>query len=807
MKNFLSDYIFSTASKSQEKIQNILAASQASKEDLDQIADRISNIATRSPITVRPESYGGLITNTGLDSVQRDTDIRMRELYDDSNLVSLLLDTNTEILSGEVKKQRDQLLTFEKFIENYSFMLADGGFYDYAYTESFNDEIQKETSSLLSGMLYDRSGKSFDEQAESLHVDQGTGSLVMDPGFQVTYPFNPTISKNNAAAYITSDTGIDKVNSNSTGEGWRVAVSSPRPISSALYPGLEKGCQFEVEMFLNEPALCDSISIFPMADLPIQILSLKVYSEGNTEFQEFVNSSVRLDRNMTFYFARQNVARIALVINQPVYTRGKLPPVQSEIDYKEAVVAQPYFSQDKKSIVDVRTNSAFRRIFKKWSLFNDSPKVSMKIPAAQIDKYSPDKLNSKEALSYEKDQYNLYSRFKVDSKKQSIFVRWMIQKMFKDQPDLLDRFSIHRRGPYTPNANITTVLDEEQPTTDLESLNYEYTLGIRSLRLGISDRPTRGVFISKPVPAPVQGGVVRIRVEDVNYYLAQSYLDNKFVTSIEYSITNRSNPTKEEDWIPIVPSNYKDEIINERLFPQSSGYAPFRFGAKNSDSITVYKNGVQIIKDSLVFVQSDDLASIRGVRIPSSEFSLNQDDVYTVGYLPQGDKTTIVFSDYGFKDKSLASAFDDNGAGELFSGSGVSNSITLRNYPYVDYQRIELEGTYSQTTGLVSDYQPISIVLSDGTIVHNYTNYNGLIQNELRADDVNYAFVHSNANIVFNKAINQPFRVYYQYEPSYLRYRIIFRVNVAERTSPQVDSITIKTKMGSSILGLNNKRV
>lgn len=807
MQDFLSDYIWSTASKSKEKVQKILAAAQASKEDLDSIALRIQNIQSRSPIAIRPEQYGGLVTGIGLDAVQRDTDIRLRELYDDSNLISLLADTNTETLSSDIKKQRDQLLTMEKYINNYSFMLADGGFYDHAYTESFSDDIQQESSSILSAMLYDRSGKAFDRQLESLEVDQGTGTLVMSSGFKVTYPYKPVVSKTNAGAYITSDTGIGKSVTSDLGEGWRVAISSPRPVYSALYPELEKGCQFEIEMFLDQPSLCDSFSIYPMADMPVDILSIKVYDAGNTNYQELINTSFRLDKNRVFFFARQNIMRVSIILNQPVYTRGKLPAAQSEVEYKEALVAQPHFTPNTKRVADPKTNRAFQRMFKKWSLFKDAPKVSLYKPVAQIDKYAPEKLDAKEALSYEKDQYNLYSRFKVSSRKQSIFIKWMIEKLFKDQPDLLSRFSNNNIGPHNPNTEITSALPGTTEPVSLDALNYEYTLGIRSMSLGITNRETRGLFISKPVPAPVQPGVVRLKTEDVNYQLLRSYLDNKFVTSIEYSVTNKSNAVSEQDWIPIIPSNKREEILNERLFPQSSGYASLRFRGRNMDSITVYKNGFIMDSETISFVRSDDTFSIRGIQIPASQFSLNADDIYTVDYHPEGDPTTVVFSEYGFKDKSLASAYDDNGAGELFSGTGASNHVALKNHPYVDYKTIESDSTYSEVYGLISSYQPISIVLADGTIAYNYTNYKGLVQNVLSSDSSMLAFVHSGTNLIFNKQINQSFRVYYQYEPSYLRYRIIYRVNTEDRTSPIVDSVTIKSKMGSSILGLNNKKV
>ena len=805
---FLSDYIFSTASKSREKIQSILSAAQTSKENLDTIAARVNNIQTRSPIIVKPESYGGVINNVGFDSLQRDLNIRLKELYDDSNLVSLLLDTHTETLSSDIKKQSDQIDAFEKYIDNYHFLLADDNFYDYSYTESFNDEIQKETSNLLDTMLSDRSGVHFDKYTELLEVDQGTGSLVLGAGFQVTYPIVPSVTLSNCSSYITSDTGIDKLISNNEGDGWRVAISSPRPITSAIRDGLETGAQFQIDFFLDQPSISDSFSVFPMSDLPVELTSVRIYQSDNNTFTELLASAKKLTSGHIFYFPQQPVIRVSIIVNQPVYTRGKLSPSESEVKYKET--AQPIsrkrigIDSDRK---DIGLEKAKKRIFFKWSPVRDASKTAMVRPIDQIDKYEFDNFDRKKSLSYEKDQYNLYSRFNFNNKRRSIFVEWLIEKLFKNQTELLSEYSIDGFNYTAKRDGIVQSVPDTETFDSVDPLNYEYSLGIRSVRLGITDRPDRGVFVSKHVNAPVQPGVVRIKVDDLNYFLANTYLDNKYVTSIEYSVTSKSSISSESDWIPILPANYGGEIINERLFPQSSGYASIRFPANSSESFSIYKNGKRIENDFLTFVRSDDNSLINGVRIPSSEFSLNIDDIYTATYLPAGDQTTVVFADHGFSERSLASAYDDNGVGELFSNTGQSNQVTLGNYPYVNYQEIETNGNYNTSFGLTGTYQPISITLSDGTIAYNYTNYTGLIQNKLTPDDSKLAFVHSGKSIVFNKNINQSFRIYYQYEPSYLRYRIIFRVNTSDRTSPVVNSLTTKVKMGSSVLGLNNKKV
>jgi hypothetical protein len=806
MNPFLSDYIFSLPSRSQEKIQDILAAAQVSKENLDDIAKRLNDIQERSPLLIRPETYGSIISVVGLDAAHRDVSLTMREMFDESNSISLLLDTQTEILSSEFKRYQDQLVAFEKYINSYSFMLSDQSFYDHGYSESFSDDIQKETDPVLSGMLYDRSTIAFDKNLESLEVDHGSGILTLGAGFVTNYPLFPRVLRSNCIKYVTSDSGIEKSVSETVGEGWRVAISSPRPISSSIIEDQDKGAQFELEYSLESPIPCDTISIKPMSDSTIDVLSIKVYGENLSTFKELVTTPKALNKDMVVYFEQDMVSKIVVIVNQPIYTRGKLPPVQSEITYKDVLESQ---RQRSKTSVQSSNNSrkAFHRLFNKWFLASEKKRASLQRPVVNLDRYSSDGMGAKDELSYQKEAARVRSLFKYRNDSRNIFSRWIAEKLFKDQPELLERYTLIER-PYAKRLeDIPFILKDEKIDNNIDPMNYEYVLGIRNVNIGITVNKDRGLFISKPVPSPVQSGEVRIQTNDTNYMYEDSYLDNPQVTTIEYSVTNKSNPSKEEDWVSILPAQVKGSQIQERLFLQSSGYGAFRFRASSQTGISIFKNGYSLGLDSSSFVRSNDNLAIVGVRIPQSEFSLNADDIYIVEYLPEGDPTTVNFEKQGFRQKNLASAYDSNGAGELFQRTGNSRSINLAYHPYVDTNKISEETTYSSELGLVGSYQPIKVVLSDGTIAYNYTNYVGLQQNDMSADDPQLAFLHSGKEIIFNKEINQEFRVYYQYEPSYLRYRVIFRINDKIKVSPFVDSLVVKMKMNASILGMNDKKV
>jgi len=141
----------------------------------------------------------------------------------------------------------------------------------------------------------------------------------------------------------------------------------------------------------------------------------------------------------------------------------------------------------------------------------------------------------------------------------------------------------------------------------------------------------------------------------------------------------------------------------------------------------------------------------------------------------------------------------EDGSGEIFSSTNLNASVRLSYAPYVDrdsYSRI----IYNKSTGtnFISNnagYNPVRIVLSDGTVAVNLTNYS------LSAEKVSFysttetLFIQSGRNVVFNRVINQPFTVYYQYIPNDLRFRLIVRKNIIDLSDPiSVDSVILKMK-------------
>jgi hypothetical protein len=286
---------------------------------------------------------------------------------------------------------------------------------------------------------------------------------------------------------------------------------------------------------------------------------------------------------------------------------------------------------------------------------------------------------------------------------------------------------------------------------------------------------------------------VRIKVQDVNYQLRNTVRDDPVVTSIEYSVTNKSTPQKESDWMPILPAGLTS-VESERFFVDDSGFGKFRFPAALTDNIAVYKNGIRLqFSTESAYTYSANKQSIIGLRIPS-DLTLSS-DILTCSYTPAADATVVNFEKQGFSQSILASAYDQNGAGESFIGTTQDRLVSLSYDPYVDYDQVEQYGVYG-SSGFTGTYQPIVIQMADGTIATNQTNYKGFLQNSLEeyADSTAVHYIHSGKNIIFNKVITERFTVYYQYLPSNLRFKIVLRVNDLAFVTPNVDLIQVKSK-------------
>ena len=820
MKEFIDDYIMTISSNRMNRIYDLLSEAQLSKRDIEGLVQKLNDIRKSAPVVIKKEVPGNVIEASGFEAAFRDVYINISDMYRTSNIISSVLYNNAKVLSSEIKMVEDELISMEKTINDYAFALADGGFYDYAFTETFNDEVMKENFDFS---IQDRDGTIFDADEQAV-VNSAAGILTLSPVLTKVYPLSGLIVDSNCLGYSTSDTGLTNALNDNVATGWRVAISSPRPVTNNIQGMTGGGAQVKVELFLSNPSPCDTIVVTPFSELPANILSLEIFKdlEGSEGFQVLTDPKV-IDRPTNFSFPMQSIAKVALVISQPIYKRKSQLVDKHETQFR---VLNNTISDERKEYKFVKGKDYKRNTKVQKYLFLRSEKVNSKFPdffkspTPNIDfDVISGPLTLDKILYKRNTPEGMDSSWTKKSKSQSIIRKMVHQRLYPNSMGIGPKRSLISRASDFTGSNIP-ILNKESSgfkynnnpdsvqtepdfdpyatlSVDLGSesiLNYEYDFGLRAIKIGSGVSVYNGLYVSKTLPAPSDSGEVRVKVQDVNYRITNTILDNPTVTSIEYSVTNKSTPKLESDWIPILPAGVTT-VESERLFVDDSGIGKFRFPASLTDGISIYKNGYRInLLSESSFLYSANKQSILGIRIPT-ELVLSS-DILTCDYTPARDATVVNFEQLGFSQATLASAYDENGAGQTFYGTTQDRLVVLNYDPYIDYDQVELYGTYS-SLGFIGTYQPITVQMANGTIAYNLTNYKGLTQNSLAdyADSDQVYYIHSGRNLIFNKVITDRFTVYYQYLPSNLRFKIVLRVNHISFVTPNVDLIQIKSKV------------
>lgn len=834
MREFLDEYITTLSNPRRERIYNLLNAAKTDKGNLQAVLQKLNNSPRETYGPPSAIDFGGELESGYLESAYNDAMNKLVDLYTVVNNVSLLLNSGAELLTSQIKAIEDSNMAMMKTIENHAFGLVDNGAFDFGFIETFNDNTMRYSGDDI--IYSDRSGVPFTEQ-EQAHVSKAAGILTLSPAIEVAYGMTGRIINSNCSGFITSDTGIQNALNGDVASGWRVAVSSPRPITASLGNVTHQGAQFEIELVMVIPSPCDSIIVNPFADKPFEILKIDVhFSQDGEETSKvsLLSEPKTIDRPTEFGFALNTVSRVVMIVNQPVYDRGKLPArkteqvyraMSSEINKNLGLIAEEFntvvYRSNKKALM-----KTFQYVLRDQVTSNNMRIFRAELPNINFDPatgpLSIHNFMKNEGASYGKDR--IWSGVSTVS---NVFKRMLQERVLGQNSNYLSgkgvsnaslsfygrasklnsdaRYSgtIPESATYGLSANVDA-MDIATASSSPNFLDYEYDLGFRNIQIGRGQRVFRGVFVSKSLPAPSDSGEVKIKVDDVNYEAYNSDKHSRTVTSVEYSVTNKSSPKTEADWIPILPTNYSDKIMAERLFYNDNGSMFFRFPAVLQNDIRIYRNGYLVNNEPTVpveFITSVDNQSIIGVRLPLE--AIGPIDIFTADYEVYGDQTVVNFDDRGFGHASIATAYDDNGPGETFLGTQNNMGIQLSNDPYINYALAEAQGSYASylqvpyppVLGFLGTYQPITIIMQDGTVAMNQTNYIGRTQNNLQLfNESKTAYIQSGRNIVFNRVIDERFTVYYQYLPSNLKLRTVLRVNDFSYVSPQVNLVQLKSK-------------
>lgn len=840
MQNFLSNYIQTLTSNRQRRVADILQEATVTRDQIGLISQKLSDLTNFLPLILRDVTPSTFIASDDIMLNFRDAFKSISDLYSTSNLVSLLLDSHSAILGTDVKAIEDNLISLEKLANNYAFLLSDSGSFNYAYLEPFSDDRGRD---FFNFSITDRDGTSFDDTQQA-SVRPTEGILTIPADLTMTHGLSVENVKSNAAAFVTSDTGINNCRALSSTTGWQTVVTAPSPVTSSIPEANgETGVQMLLEFTLTQPSPSCEIKIIPFADIAIEIVQVNLFTDDST-FIGLLDVPQIINQTFSLHFPMQAVTKFQLVLNQPVYTRNAQLTDTSQAQYQSLHLAvQKRRSEELRPDI-ARLQQIIRTAHQKRK--NNNPLAYVSFPIQDNRQlWGPLGWNSEfiNTVSSKLRMGQLWTQASDEWEQQMLGLYTNNPTFFRDV--FIRSFATTDDTVTPPDSNIqvtdTKAVIDQPATSDVSSsFDYQYNLGLKYVGIGTNTPVFKGVFVSRTIPAPGDIGEVKLKAEDSNFSITSSNLDSQVVTSIEYSVSDASTPSTEASWIPILPIG-SISVVGERVFFDNSGNGPLRFPANRDASVVLYKNGYNLNIDPITnYVIDNASQTITGLKLANGNFS--SDDIFTCDYVPSSDYTTINFNLLNTSESPLTSAYDSSGSGEGFVGTGGRNVIDLQFDPFIDYSQVATS-TYDTATGM-TPYQPISVKFDDGTLVTNLTNYGDgsqtslpvagigfippstlIIPNDIVIDPVTqdqitrtklynkygstnpssisstasdaskgYYYIHSGNTLMFNQPITQSFRVFYQYLQNAVRVRVVLRVNTKNFVSPTVDAFHLKTK-------------
>jgi len=581
-----------------------------------------------------------------------------------------------------------------------------------------------------------------------------------------------------------------------------------------------------------------------------------------TQSYTLLGQSIRIKNSVDIDIPAESfVKSLTIVFGQRNYVRTKITPIQSEVNtqmvnrianavrvsrkkehdkLQDTVIK--YFIRDYASDYLIRNKKLYH-----YDYTDYYPTEYKKLNVGAIEAFKGKNFFSDlEDLNMFKNTSLLSNivfsiiSFSIGSKLRSTFTKTYIESNLTDTTKSVFNFSSGGIIPLSDsNQSANNLHFTEDSIDNISSIDtadlfnnvedagmYEYNFSIKNISLftesyhttqsstyapstitlpGFVSPSYRSVFASKKIPLESLPMRVKMMAE---YFSEIAYSEgdvSKDKTSIEFSISIKDSVTLEEDWMPIIPFG-DSSIRTEVLYANSFGLASIRF-APSEETVAIYEDSKQ---------KSFGTYKVEGKNITILDY--NSSKKYFVSYSPiniNSFKEIYLFS----KDMAnpvLANASFNGLNGERFEKTDRDNRVVVSNYPYINQQKF-VNAVYSSINGTIttskssfgnfdySSYSPVKIIFEDGSSALNLTNYiNSSSQVPFFYSSDMTLFIHSADSIIFNKYIDQPFRVVYQYVPAVFRYRVIMRTlnNTSENYS--VDRLLFKFSTDKSSTIDNN---
>lgn len=811
MNIYLNDQIDSTLVRRLINIGQILSQSRIDKNDLDTLAGRLGSRTTIPHLSIFATAQESVTDGPATELQFRNTNRVFEDLFQTSQAISLLNYNQQQLLRSEVAALEHEINILEKSADNLAFLLAGGRSFSYAFLEPFDNNLNQDFSI---HPLSDRADQTFSfEEIAVIEPESGIFSINSSQYNPVSY--NPVILYSNFQDLDTDTNDINNLTIKSDETIWNVEVKSPALINSTLsqFEGLHQvdeypGAQMVLELTLDSPAPIDTITITPAVHSSLELTQIKIFedSEENTIGKNILPEAVKMDRMKPFSFQLQTVTKVQLYIRQPVYRRSVIDLLTSLEDYNE--LAEELERAALIGNVDGISPEVLARVYE--VLFPEETDIEdtsgLTVPVANVTE------------GVVAVRGGRYQTFKDGLKSFRVLLQKLQESAIKDGANKFIRTTSPQKkineaftsiGTAVTTAAkrvvtpvyVTTVEDSPYLTPvnatatsgDVDfsgALNYVYSFGINSIVLEAKAKGDKAVFVSRPMDSEGDIAEIKLKAREVQVELQDSDREAARITSVEHSVSSVSNPVKETDWVPIMP-NQEEIVMGERFFINTDNRGFFRFPADVGAEISIYKNGYLLELEELDnFIFSANRQSIIGMKLPYGSYT--SQDFLTCDYAPALDPTVVNFAKAGFAEQPLAYSGGIDGRGERFENTANVLYVTLNREPYIDYTEVD-ESSYSEEVGL-APYQPVVIRLSDGSNAINLTNYKGNEQVALDSSSEDIQFIHSANMLTFNRRVNEPFTVYYQYLSNNVRFRTVLRSNSSSLSTPQVDYVQVKAK-------------
>jgi hypothetical protein len=561
-------------------------------------------------------------------------------------------------------------------------------------------------------------------------------------------------------------------------------------------------------------------------------------SSGTQTKKGLLNSAILLEQNFDIDFDQTYMVKeLIIILAQTVYTRTKLMPVQTELNSKivSEIVKEIRNRRKEKhdSLQDYVIKFFLRDTEKAFVIRNK------KLYNYNYTEYYPTSLSETNFGAIEKldrgsyfsdlDSFNKFKNtsllsnivfsiiaYSLGSRLRNQLSSTYIESNLTDNVKTFGRYSSSGLVPLGDSnivdANLHFVeqtmlsLSKDEASQIMNSsedrMLYEYTFSLKDIAFYLfsnsnESQPaspiTRSFFVSRKVPT--NGRPLKVKML-ANYFQELQRSRNDYSqdkTSVEFSVCVQDDFSIESNWIPIIP--FTDEFIRtELLFPNSAGECTLRF-EPSIETILLYED--RTLKASGSYTVTGSIFKIS---------NYNSNKKYYISYKPNNINNfkEIKLNINSIDAPVLAMPNSQGANGERFSSTSTGNRVRLSYIPYIDQSKF-LGATYSPIVGTItsvrtsfgnydnSNYSPVKVVFDDGTTATNMTNY---ILSDYQTESFNQGsgimFIHAGDTLTFNTAVNQGFRVLYQYMPDSFRYRVILRSLTSDAENYTVNRLIFK---------------